>query len=292
MNAFIFPGQGSQKPKMGLDLYENYSDSKIYFKKANEVLNFNITELMFEGSNEDLIKTSVTQPAIFIHSVIHSLISKKFKPDAAAGHSLGEFSALSACKAISFEDGLKLVSIRANAMQNACEKNPGGMAAILGIDNSIIENVCSNINKVIKPANYNCPGQLVISGEIDAVKIACEELTNLGAKRAIILPVSGAFHSELMSSAAEELEHSINQTDFNNPVCPIYQNYNAQPETDKESIKRNLLLQLTNPVLWSQSVNRMIKDGYKNFFELGPGNTLQGLIRKIDSEVNTEKLEI
>ena len=277
---------------MGLDLYENYSDSKIYFKKANEVLNFNITELMFEGSNEDLIKTSVTQPAIFIHSVIHSLISKKFKPDAAAGHSLGEFSALSACKAISFEDGLKLVSIRANAMQNACEKNPGGMAAILGIDNSIIENVCSNINKVIKPANYNCPGQLVISGEIDAVKIACEELTNLGAKRAIILPVSGAFHSELMSSAAEELQHSINQTDFNNPVCPIYQNYNAQPETDKESIKRNLLLQLTNPVLWSQSVNRMIKDGYKNFFELGPGNTLQGLIRKIDSEVNTEKLEI
>ena len=292
MNAFVFPGQGSQKPGMGLDLYENYNDSKIYFKKANEVLNFNITELMFEGSNEDLIKTSVTQPAIFIHSVIHSLISKNFKPDAAAGHSLGEFSALSACKAISFEDGLKLVSIRANAMQNACEKNPGSMAAILGIDNSIIENVCSNINKIVKPANYNCPGQLVISGEIDAVKIACEELTNLGAKRAIILPVSGAFHSELMSSAVEELEHSINQTDFNNPVCPIYQNYNAKPETDKESIKRNLLLQLTSPVLWSQSVNRMIKDGYKNFYELGPGNTLQGLIRKIDSEVTTEKLEI
>ena len=292
MNAFVFPGQGSQKPGMGLDLYENYNDSKIYFKKANEVLNFNITELMFEGSNEDLIKTSVTQPAIFIHSVIHSLISKKFKPDAAAGHSLGEFSALSACKAISFEDGLKLVSIRANAMQNACEKNPGSMAAILGIDNSIIENVCSNINKIVKPANYNCPGQLVISGEIDAVKIACEELTNLGAKRAIVLPVSGAFHSELMNSALEELEYSINQTDFKNPICPIYQNYNAKPETDKESIKRNLLLQLTNPVLWSQSVNRMIKDGYKNFYELGPGNTLQGLIRKIDSEVTTEKLEI
>ena len=292
MNAFVFPGQGSQKPGMGLDLYENYNDSKIYFKKANEVLNFNITELMFEGSSEDLIKTSVTQPAIFIHSVIHSLISKNFKPDAAAGHSLGEFSALSACNAISFEDGLKLVSIRANAMQNACEKNPGSMAAILGIDNSIIENVCSNINKIVKPANYNCPGQLVISGEIDAVKIACEELTNLGAKRAIILPVSGAFHSELMSSAVEELEHSINQTDFNNPVCPIYQNYNAKPETDKESIKRNLLLQLTSPVLWSQSVNRMIKDGYKSFYELGPGNTLQGLIRKIDSEATTEKLEI
>ena len=292
MNAFVFPGQGSQKPGMGLDLYENYNDSKIYFKKVNEVLNFNITELMFEGSNEDLIKTSVTQPAIYIHSVIHSLISKNFKPDAAAGHSLGEFSALSACKAISFEDGLKLVSIRANAMQNACEKNPGSMAAILGIDNSIIENVCSNINKIIKPANYNCPGQLVISGEIDAVKIACEELTNLGAKRAIVLPVSGAFHSELMSSAVEELEHSINQTDFNNPVCPIYQNYNAKPETDKESIKRNLLLQLTSPVLWSQSVNRMIKDGYKSFYELGPGNTLQGLIRKIDSEATTEKLEI
>ena len=292
MNAFVFPGQGSQKPGMGLDLYENYNDSKIFFKKANEVLNFNITELMFEGSNEDLIKTSVTQPAVFIHSVIHSLISKNFKPDAAAGHSLGEFSALSACKAISFEDGLKLVSIRANAMQNACEKNPGSMAAILGIDNSIIENVCSNINKIIKPANYNCPGQLVISGETDAVKIACEELTNLGAKRAIVLPVSGAFHSELMNSALEELEYSINQTDFKNPICPIYQNYNAKPERDKESIKRNLVLQLTNPVLWSQSINRMIKDGYKNFYELGPGNTLQGLIRKIDSEVTTEKLEI
>ena len=292
MNAFVFPGQGSQKPGMGLDLYENYNDSKIYFKKANEVLNFNITELMFEGSNEDLIKTSVTQPAIFIHSVIHSLISKNFKPDAAAGHSLGEFSALSACKAISFEDGLKLVSIRANAMQNACEKNPGSMAAILGIDNSIIESVCSNINKIVKPANYNCPGQLVISGETDAVKIACEELTNLGAKRAIVLPVSGAFHSELMNSALEELEYSINQTDFKNPICPIYQNYNAKPERDKESIKRNLVLQLTNPVLWSQSINRMIKDGYKNFYELGPGNTLQGLIRKIDSEVTTEKLEI
>jgi len=292
MNAFVFPGQGSQKPGMGLDLYENYNDSKIYFKKANEVLNFNITELMFEGSNEDLIKTSVTQPAIFIHSVIHSLISKNFKPDAAAGHSLGEFSALSACKAISFEDGLKLVSIRANAMQNACEKNPGSMAAILGIDNSIIESVCSNINKIVKPANYNCPGQLVISGETDAVKIACEELTNLGAKRAIVLPVSGAFHSELMNSALEELEYSINQTDFKNPICPIYQNYNAKPERDKESIKRNLVLQLTSPVLWSQSINRMIKDGYKNFYELGPGNTLQGLIRKIDSEVTTEKLEI
>ena len=177
-------------------------------------------------------------------------------------------------------------------MQTACEKNPGSMAAILGIDDSIIENVCSNIEKIIQPANYNCPGQLVISGESDAIKIACEELTNLGAKRAIILPVSGAFHSELMSSAAEELEHSINQTDFNDPVCPIYQNYNAKPETNKDSIKRNLLLQLTNPVLWSQSVTRMIEDGFKNFFELGPGNTLQGLIRKIDSQVNTSKLEI
>ena len=292
MNAYVFPGQGSQKPGMGLDLYENYNESKIYFNKANKVLNFNITELMFEGSSEDLIKTSVTQPAIFIHSVIHSLISKNFKPQAAAGHSLGEFSALSACKAISFEEGLRLVSIRANAMQSACEKNPGSMAAILGIDDSIIENVCSNIQEIIQPANYNCPGQLVISGETDAVKTACEELTKLGAKRAIILPVNGAFHSELMSSAAEELEHAINQTEFNNPICPIYQNYNAKPETNKNSIKKNLLLQLTNPVLWTQSINRMIKDGYNNFFELGPGNTLQGLIRKIDSEVASEKLEI
>ncbi len=292
MNAYVFPGQGSQKPGMGLDLYENYNESKIYFNKANKVLNFNITELMFEGSSEDLIKTSVTQPAIFIHSVIHSLISKNFKPQAAAGHSLGEFSALSACKAISFEQGLRLVSIRANAMQTACEKNPGSMAAILGVDDSIIENVCSNIQEIIQPANYNCPGQLVISGETDAVKTACEELTKLGAKRAIILPVNGAFHSELMSSAVEELEHSISQTEFNNPICPIYQNYNAKPETNKDSIKRNLLLQLTNPVLWTQSINRMIKDGFNNFFELGPGNTLQGLIRKINSEVTTEKLEI
>ena len=292
MNAYVFPGQGSQKPGMGLDLYENYNESKIYFNKANEILNFNITELMFEGSSEDLIKTSVTQPAIFIHSVIHSLISKNFKPQAAAGHSLGEFSALSACKAISFEEGLRLVSIRANAMQTACEKNPGSMAAILGIDDSIIENVCSNIQEIIQPANYNCPGQLVISGESDAIKTACEELSKLGARRAIILPVSGAFHSELMSSAVEELEHSISQTEFNNPICPIYQNYNARPETDKDSIKRNLLLQLTNPVLWTQSINRMIKDGFNNFFELGPGNTLQGLIRKINSEVTTEKLEI
>ena len=292
MNAYVFPGQGSQKPGMGLDLYKNYNETKIYFNKANKVLNFNITELMFEGSSEDLIKTSVTQPAIFIHSVIHSLISKNFKPQAAAGHSLGEFSALSACKAISFEEGLRLVSIRANAMQSACEKNPGSMAAILGIDDSIIENVCSNIQEIIQPANYNCPGQLVISGESDAIKTACEELSKLGARRAIILPVSGAFHSELMSSAVEELEHSISQTEFNNPICPIYQNYNARPETDKDSIKRNLLLQLTNPVLWSQSINRMIKDGFNNFFELGPGNTLQGLIRKINSEVTTEKLEI
>ena len=292
MNAYVFPGQGSQKPGMGLDLYKNYNETKIYFNKANKVLNFNITELMFEGSSEDLIKTSVTQPAIFIHSVIHSLISKNFKPQAAAGHSLGEFSALSACKAISFEEGLRLVSIRANAMQSACEKNPGSMAAILGIDDSIIENVCSNIQEIIQPANYNCPGQLVISGKSDAIKTACEELSKLGAKRAIILPVSGAFHSELMSSAVEELEHSISQTEFNNPICPIYQNYNAKPETNKDSIKRNLLLQLTNPVLWTQSINRMIKDGFNNFFELGPGNTLQGLIRKINSEVTTEKLEI
>lgn len=292
MNAYVFPGQGSQKPGMGLDLYKNYNETKIYFNKANKVLNFNITELMFEGSSEDLIKTSVTQPAIFIHSVIHSLISKNFKPQAAAGHSLGEFSALSACKAISFEEGLRLVSIRANAMQSACEKNPGSMAAILGIDDSIIENVCSDIQEIIQPANYNCPGQLVISGKSDAIKTACEELSKLGAKRAIILPVSGAFHSELMSPAAEELENSINQTEFKNPICPIYQNYNAKPETNKDSIKRNLLLQLTNPVLWTQSINRMIKDGFNNFFELGPGNTLQGLIRKINSEVTTEKLEI
>ena len=264
------------------------------FSGFGEGLNENLVKLL-ENSAGTSAPSSPLKGELWFDASTNQLKvydGSNFKPQAAAGHSLGEFSALSACKAISFEEGLKLVSIRANAMQAACEKNPGSMAAILGVNDSIIESVCSNIKEIIQPANYNCPGQLVISGETNAVKTACEELTKLGAKRAIILPVNGAFHSELMSSAAEELEHAINQTEFNNPICPIYQNYNAKPETNKNSIKKNLLLQLTNPVLWTQSINRMIKDGYNNFFELGPGNTLQGLIRKIDSEVATEKLEI
>ncbi len=292
--CFIFSGQGSHRPGMGINLYKHSSMAKSKIDLADSVLGYKISQIMFDDNEPVLKKTINAQVAIYIHScILFDIIREsKYNPVAVAGHSLGEFSALSACKAISFEEGLKLVSIRANAMQAACEKNPGSMAAILGIDDSIIENVCSNIQEIIQPANYNCPGQLVISGKTDAVKKACEELTSLGAKRAIILPVSGAFHSELMSSAAEELEHSINQTEFNNPICPVYQNYNAKPETNKDSIKRNLLLQLTNPVLWTQSINRMIKDGFNNFFELGPGNTLQGLIRKINSQVNSKKLEI
>ena len=293
MKAFVFPGQGAQFPGMGKDLFEASTIAKEMFNQANDILKFNITDIMFGEDNEALTQTKVTQPAIFIHSVILSkIIRKKFQPDFVAGHSLGEFSALVAAGYINFSDGLKLVQRRANAMQKSCEDNPSTMAAILGLENDIVEKICNEISEIVVPANYNCPGQLVISGEKNAVKTACEELTKLGAKRAIILPVNGAFHSELMSSAAEELEHAINQTEFNNPICPIYQNYNAKPETNKNSIKKNLLLQLTNPVLWTQSINRMIKDGYNNFFELGPGNTLQGLIRKIDSEVASEKLEI
>ena len=290
MKAYVFPGQGSQKPGMGQRLYNEIIDSRALFKKANEIMNFDITELMFDGTSEDLLQTRVTQPAIFIHSVILALTTNSFKPDVSAGHSLGEFSALAASNSISFEDGLKLVSIRANAMQKACQNSEGTMAAILGLPDEIIESSCNDVDGIVKPANYNCPGQLVISGEIKAVEKACEILKEKGAKRALILPVSGAFHSELMSSAADELKKGIDETEFRKPKCPIYQNFTGKPEQDPSKIKINLLKQLTGAVLWNQSINKMIDDGVKEFYEVGPGNTLQGLIRKIDRDIAVDKI--
>ena len=290
MKAYVFPGQGSQKPGMGQSLYNEIIDSRALFKKANEIMNFDITELMFDGTSEDLLQTRVTQPAIFIHSVILALTTKSFNPDVCAGHSLGEFSALAASNSISFEDGLKLVSIRANAMQKACQNTQGTMAAILGLPDDIIESTCNDVDGIVKPANYNCPGQLVISGEIKAVEKACEILKEKGARRALILPVSGAFHSELMSSAADELKKGIDETEFRKPDCPIYQNFTGKPEQDPSKIKINLLRQLTGAVLWNQSINKMIKDGVKEFYEVGPGNTLQGLIRKIDRNIAIDKI--
>ena len=290
MKAYVFPGQGSQKTGMGQSLYNEIVDSRALFKKANEILNFDITKLMFEGTSEDLLQTRVTQPAIFIHSVILALTTKSFNPDVCAGHSLGEFSALAASNSISFEDGLKLVSIRANAMQKACQNTKGTMAAILGLPDEIIESSCNDVDGVVKPANYNCPGQLVISGEIKAVEKACEILKEKGAKRALILPVSGAFHSELMSSAADELKKGIDETEFRKPKCPIYQNFTGKPEQDPSKIKINLLKQLTGAVLWNQSINKMIDDGVKEFYEVGPGNTLQGLIRKIDRDIAVDTI--
>ena len=290
MKAYVFPGQGSQKPGMGQDLFNDVEESRELFKKANNILNFNITELMFEGTSEDLLQTKVTQPAIFIHSVISALTSKTFKPDVCAGHSLGEFSALVATKSVSFEDGLKLVSIRANAMQRACQETKGTMAAILGLSDDIVESACNEIDGIVKPANYNCPGQLVISGELNAVEKTCELLKEKGARRALILPVSGAFHSDLMNSASNELKKGIDNIDFKKPNCPIYQNFTASAVIDPLFIRENLLNQLTGPVLWTQSINKMISNGVKEFIEVGPGNTLQGLIKKIDGDVIVNKI--
>ena len=293
MKGYIFPGQGSQFTGMCQDLYLKYDELKPIFKTSEKILGFDISKIMFEGSKEELIQTKVTQPAIFIHSMaIVKILGESFKPNLVAGHSLGEFSALVASGVLNFEDGLKLVSIRAKAMQESCEKTNGTMAAILGLENKIIEDICQETNGIVVAANYNCPGQVVISGEVDAVKNACEKLNSAGARRALVLPVGGAFHSELMIDAKKELSSAINQTVFNQPSCPIYQNVNGRPELSVEKIKENLIAQLTSPVKWTQSVNKMIQDGCNNFIEIGPGKVLQGLVRKInrESEVSSPNL--
>ena len=286
MKAYIFPGQGAQYSGMGLDLYNDSSLAKDLFEKANSILEFDITEIMFSGSPEDLRQTKVTQPAIFLHSVILSkTLGSNFKPDMVAGHSLGEFSALVANNVLSFEDGLKLVSERAQAMQKACDNNPGTMAAVLSLENSVVENICEETEGVVVAANYNCPGQLVISGEIKAIDLACEKLRKQGARRALVLPVGGAFHSPLMEEAKQELENAINNTTFNKPLCPIYQNVTSFAVSDQMKIKENLIAQLTSPVKWTQSIQKMAADGATNFIELGPGKVLQGLTRKINGNV-------
>jgi [acyl-carrier-protein] S-malonyltransferase len=288
MKTYVFPGQGSQFVGMGKDLYDNSPLAKEMFEKANEILGFNITDIMFNGSDEDLKQTKVTQPAIFLHSVILAkTMEDAFKPDMVAGHSLGEFSALVAAGALSFEDGLKLVLARAMAMQKACEKEPSTMAAILNLDDEVVEKICSEIDGIVVPANYNCPGQLVISGSVDAVQTACEKLTEAGARRALILPVGGAFHSPLMEPAREELAEAINTTAINSPICPIYQNVNAQAVTNPEEIKQNLIAQLTAPVKWTQTMNNMIKNGATSVIEVGPGKVLQGLFKKVNRELET-----
>ncbi|MCK5823355.1 MAG: ACP S-malonyltransferase [Bacteroidales bacterium] len=288
MEAYVFPGQGAQFVGMGKDLYDNSELAKNLFEKANKILGFNITKLMFNGTDEDLKQTKVTQPAIFLHSVILSETLNDFAPDMVAGHSLGEFSALVANKTLSFEDGLILVSKRAMAMQKACEKEPSTMAAIIGMEDEVVKKVCSEINEIVIPANYNSPGQVVISGSIKGVDLAVEKLTELGAKRAIKLAVGGAFHSPLMESARVELENAINSTNFNKPICPIYQNVDAQATDNPEKIKQNLIAQLTSPVRWTQTVKNMLAAGADSFTEVGPGKVLQGLIKKVDRKVATQ----
>ena len=284
--AFVFPGQGAQFVGMGKDLYDGSANAKAMFEKANELLQFRITDLMFSGTDEDLRQTKVTQPAIFLHSVIlaHSL-GTDFNPDMVAGHSLGEFSALVAANALSFEDGLVLVSKRAQAMQKACEAEPSTMAAIIGLEDKVVEDVCAAIDEVVVPANYNSPGQLVISGSMKGIDLACEKLKEAGAKRALPLKVGGAFHSPLMEPARLELAQAINETAFNTPICPVYQNVNAQPVTDPELIKANLISQLTSPVRWTQIMLNMIADGATKFVEVGPGTVLQGLVKKVDRNI-------
>ncbi|NDV46049.1 [acyl-carrier-protein] S-malonyltransferase [Paludibacter sp. 221] len=287
MKAFVFPGQGAQFVGMGKDLYEQSELARNYFEKANEILGFRITDLMFDGTAEDLRQTKVTQPAVFLHSVISAFVlGNEFDPDMVAGHSLGEFSALVAAKALTFEDGLILVSKRAMAMQKACEIEESTMAAVLGLPDEVVEEVCDGISgNIVVPANYNCPGQIVISGDIAGVDKACEQLKEKGAKRALRLNVGGAFHSPLMRPAAEELQSAINETVFNKPICPIYQNVNAYPQTEPEAIKENLIAQLTAPVRWTQTVKNMITDGATEFIELGPGDVLKGLIKKVNPDV-------
>lgn len=289
MKAYIFPGQGAQFVGMGKDLYENPSVKNI-FDDANKILGFNITDIMFGGTADELKQTKVTQPAIFIHSVAIAKSAASFSPDMVAGHSLGEFSALVANQALSFEDGLQLVYKRAMAMQKACEINPSTMAAILGLEDKVVEEICAGIDEVVVAANYNCPGQLVISGSMKGIEIACEQLKAAGAKRALPLQVGGAFHSPLMEPAREELALAIDATHFNNPICPIYQNVNALPSSDVTTIKKNLNDQLTAPVRFTQSVQNMVKDGAKTFIECGPGKVLQGLVKKIAPEVEAMSL--
>jgi len=288
MKAYIFPGQGAQFSGMGLDLYENSPEAQELFEKANEILGFNITDIMFEGTAEQLKETNVTQPAIFLHSVILAkTLGDSFKPEMVAGHSLGEFSALVAAGALSFEDGLKLVSQRAQAMQKACEAAPSTMAAVLGLDDDVVEKICGTTEGVVVAANYNCPGQLVISGEVEAINKACVAMKEEGARRALVLPVGGAFHSPMMEPAREELAAAIENTTFSKPNCPIYQNVTACAITDETEIKANLISQLTAPVRWTQSVQQMIADGATIFTEVGPGKVLQGLVKKIDRSAET-----
>ncbi|MNK38112.1 Malonyl CoA-acyl carrier protein transacylase [compost metagenome] len=293
MKAYIFPGQGAQFVGMGKDLYENSPLAKELFEKANEIIGFRISDIMFSGTDEELKQTNVTQPAIFLHSVILAeVLGEDFKPEMVAGHSLGEFSALVAANALSFEDGLKLVIARANAMQKACEVQPSTMAAILGLADEVVEQICAEIEEVVVPANYNCPGQLVISGSIEGIDKACEQLTAAGAKRALKLNVGGAFHSPLMEPAKVELQAAIEATEINAPVCPIYQNVNAQPTSDPAVIKENLIAQLTGAVKWTQTATNMIADGGNDFVEVGPGNVLQGLVKKVSREVQTSSANI
>ncbi|MCH7785089.1 MAG: ACP S-malonyltransferase [Bacteroidetes bacterium] len=293
MKAYLFPGQGAQFSGMGKDLYEASPMAKDLFNQANDVVGFKITKIMFEGTADELKETKVTQPAIFLHAtILAKVMGDAFHPDMVAGHSLGEISALVANRTIAFSDGLLLVSKRAQAMQKACEAQPSTMAAVLGLDDDIVESICTATPGIVVPANYNCPGQLVISGEVDAVGKACEAMKEAGARRALILPVGGAFHSPLMEPAREELAAAIEDTQFTEPACPIYQNVTTIGVTDPSEIKKNLVSQLTAPVKWAQSMQNMITDGATKFIEVGPGNVLQGLIRKIDRSVETEKGEI
>lgn len=292
MKGYVFPGQGAQFTGMGKDLYERSTEAKELFEKANDILGFRITDIMFNGTADELKETKVTQPAVFLHSVVLAkTLGSNFKPDMVAGHSLGEFSALVAAGALTFNDGLKLVSQRALAMQKACELAPSTMAAVLGLEDKVVEDICDSIDGIVVAANYNCPGQLVISGETSAVERACEALKAAGAKRALILPVGGAFHSPMMEPAREELAKAIENTAFANPVCPVYQNVPATAVTDANQIKANLITQLTAPVKWTQSVQNMIADGAAEFIEVGPGNVLQGLVKKINKEAVTSAAE-
>jgi len=293
MKAYVFPGQGTQFAGMGKELYKTSADARQLYGKANKILGFSITDIMFGEDAEALKQTKVTQPAIFLHSVILAkVLGKSFDPDMVAGHSLGEFSALVAAGYLSLEDGLKLVSKRAIAMQKACEKNPSTMAAVLGLENEVVENICKKIKEVVVPANYNCPGQLVISGSNKGIDIACEKLTEAGARRAIKLPVGGAFHSPLMEPARSELEQAIDETNFTEGICPIYQNVTSKATTNTEEIKENLKKQLTASVLWSQTMQQMIADGLSSVTEIGPGKVLQGLFKKVDRKLDTESASL